>query len=289
MKHDDGTLTPCDLVRQLCSGVDDPLALPPVMLVLAHPDDEVIGAGSRLPRLGGSASLLYLTDGAPRDLRDAHVAGYETREAYAAARREELAAALALAGIAMDQTLFIDLPDQEASLHLVALAQTLADHFAILHPGVVITHPYEGGHPDHDAAAFATQAACRLLRERGQAPPVALEMTSYHRGGETGLEVYTFLAHPGPRPHTLTLCAEECRLKRHMLDCFVTQRETLRPFTVAIEAFRPAPHYDFTLPPHEGPLYYEAQDWGMDGAQWRALARRALQELGLGRAMERIT
>lgn len=280
MKNKDGTLTPGDLIRQLCSGVDDPLALPPVALVLAHPDDEVIGAGSRLPRLGGSVSLIYLTDGAPRDMRDARAAGLETREAYAAVRREELAAALSLAGIAMDQTLFIDLPDQEASLNLAALAHTLADQFALLQPGVVISHPYEGGHPDHDAAAFATQAACRLLRERGQAAPVPLEMTSYHRG-QAGLEVFAFLPHLGLQNHTLTLAEEERQHKRCMMDCFVTQREVLRQFPVAVECYRATPHYDFTRPPHEGALYYETQDWGMDGARWRALAGAALQELGV--------
>jgi hypothetical protein len=69
--------------------------------------DEVIGAGSRLTRLYGGVTQIYVTDGAPRDMRDARGAGFYTREAYAAARRRELAGALALAGISMDQTIHI--------------------------------------------------------------------------------------------------------------------------------------------------------------------------------------
>jgi len=30
-------------------------------------------------------------------------------------------------------------------------------------PGAVIAHAYEGGHPDHDAAAIAVHYACRLI------------------------------------------------------------------------------------------------------------------------------
>src|ERR1043166_7357421 len=62
---------------------------PSVVVVAAHPDDESVGAGGRLNRLRG-ALFVYLTDGSPRDTSDARRAGYDSREAYAAARREEL-------------------------------------------------------------------------------------------------------------------------------------------------------------------------------------------------------
>lgn len=268
------------ILRQLCSAVDDPLALPPVVMVAAHPDDEVIGAGSRLARLGGSVMLIYLTNGAPGDLGDARANGYHTREDYAAARRRELACALSLAGIAMDQTVQVGLADQEASLYLDALADTLASHFSEYQPGAVITHPYEGGHPDHDAAAFAVQAAAHLMRMRGEIPPALIEMTSYHLGPE-GIETGEFLPGENSHVHTVELAEDERRLKRRMLDCFTTQRETLRYFKAERERFRAAPNYDFTRPPHEGKLFYEHYEWGMDGPRWRELARASLQELGV--------
>ena len=59
------------------------------------------------------------------------------------------------------------------------------------------------------------------------------------------------------------------------------QRAVLAPFPIGEEAFRTAPAYDFTRPPHPGRLHYENYPWGMDGARFRDLAAQALRELGL--------
>jgi LmbE family N-acetylglucosaminyl deacetylase len=48
-------------------------------------------------------------------------------------------------------------------------------------PDVVLTHAYEGRHPDHDAAAFVVQTAVQLARiEEG---PMVVEMGSDHDDG----------------------------------------------------------------------------------------------------------
>jgi len=69
--------------------------------------------------------------------------------------------------------------------------------------------------------------------------------------------------------------------KRAMLDCFVTQRKTLRAFGTGAERFRVAPAYDFTAPPDpaEG-AYYERFAWGMMVAEWRRLTAAACSALG---------
>ena len=55
----------------------------------------------------------------------------------------------------------------------------------------------------------------------------------------------------------------------------------LAPFPLDEERFRAAPLYDFTRPPHPGTLHYERHPWGMSGERFRALARAALEEMGL--------
>jgi N-acetylglucosamine malate deacetylase 2 len=111
----------------------------------------------------GGGRLLHVTNGAPRNLLDARAAGFVGWQDYAAARRQELLAALRLAGIEATRTVQLGMPDQEASFRLVELAAALAAKFSALRPEVVMTHAYEGGHPDHDATAFAVHTACALV------------------------------------------------------------------------------------------------------------------------------
>ena len=71
----------------------------PVMIVLAHPDDETIGMGAQLCRFR-NALLVQITDGAPRAGLDAAAHGFAGIREYAFARRIELYAALDAAAVA---------------------------------------------------------------------------------------------------------------------------------------------------------------------------------------------
>ena len=157
---------------------------------------------------------------------------------------------------------------------LVQLTCELRDLLDRLAPDVLLTHPYEGGHPDHDAAAFITQAACRLL----PSPPARLEFLSYHsRDGR--LECTAFLpnGHEGVRAY---LGEREQAFKRALLSVYTSQTQVLAQFTPDTERVRVAPDYDFREPPHAPPLHYEQYPWGMDGRTFRALAGEAAVALG---------
>jgi LmbE family N-acetylglucosaminyl deacetylase len=249
------------------------------VLAVAHPDDEVIGAARLLMTMGSAVCLVHVTDGAPRgDLSDARRAGCRTAREYADVREHELDAALRAGRVDLARRITLGVPDQESSHRLVDVTRNLAKLIAREHPGIVITHAYEGGHPDHDATAFAVQIACeRLWDERGPAP-VRLEFASYHAAGNA-MRTGEFLPDITRDERLIPLTLAEQIVKRRMLEHFATQRATLRAFGTTHERFRDAPLYDFTRPPHTGRLHYEQYDWGIQGSGWRDAAVAALRTI----------
>ncbi|WP_394826033.1 PIG-L deacetylase family protein [Pendulispora albinea] len=265
-----------------------------ILLVAAHPDDETIGLGATLGSLiaaGWRAHVLHVTDGAPHDPKLRFALQHRSREEASAIRRVELENALRAGGVEPDGVLLpsMGIADQEASLAMPAIARALAEQITTLGANVVITHPYEGGHPDHDATALAVHGAAALLAAQKAAPTLA-EMSSYHTR-EGSLITATFRTDAplrGPAPPVRCTEARGGELddgararKRRMLDAFTTQVEILRPFGTDAEPLRCAPRYDFSRPPHAGPLHYESLPFDWTGARWRELARRAIAELGL--------
>ena len=143
----------------------------------------------------------------------------------------------------------------------------------------MLTHAYEGGHPDHDAAAFAVHAAVALLRRQGREIAI-IEMPFYRADGE-GWAVQRFAPAPAAVETVLALGDRDRAVKRQMLAAHRTQAEMLAFFDVETERFRIAPAYDFSTLPNGGHLHYERHDWGMTGARWVPLVEAASRELGL--------
>ncbi|HYZ62746.1 MAG TPA: PIG-L family deacetylase [Acetobacteraceae bacterium] len=264
-----------------------------VALVVAHPDDETIAAGGSLHLLR-NLLLVQVTDGAPRRLDDAARAGFATPEAYAAARTEELDAALALSG-ADPAREALGVPDQDAILAVPEIAARLRELFRGHGTRFVLTHAYEGGHPDHDAVALAVHLAAEG-RE-------VFDFPLYHAGPDGEMRTGVFLepspaggrglGEGGPGGAALTpalsrrerekwgevaveLSPHDRARKADMLGCFRTQAAILSQFDIRQERFRTAPAYDFTAPPHPGPLNYENWGWSMTGTEWRKRAEAAL-------------
>lgn len=267
---------PDDLFLRATAPEGQLLPVPRTMLVFAHPDDEVIALGARLGRLS-SALFVHVTDGAPKNERDSRAHGFATLDQYREAREQELSRALSLAGVEDARRIRLQIPDQEATFQLPYLSREIQRLLIEQRPEVVFTHPYEGGHPDHDACAFAVHRAVASLRTQSQGTPRIIEAAFYH-AGPAGIEVGCFMPSSEITMEAeYRLAEEERRQKEALLACFATQQQTLSNFPLEHERFRIAPQYDFQKPPHTGPVLYDRFPWGVNSAQFCDLAHEALQ------------
>lgn len=228
-----------------------------VAVVVAHPDDESIGCGGLLQRMAG-ATLVVATDGAAP--ADAAAYGFAAPADYAAARARELRAALR--DVRLGTLIELGLADQSAAHRLVDLSLRLDEILRLRKIAAVITHAYEGGHPDHDAIAFATHWAGR------RAGADILEMPFY-RQGQNGPRFQSFSSDDG----VVTVRVA----KAEMIAAHASQRDVLAQFSFETERFRRAPVYDFRRLP--GALYYGGRPWGLTPEEWQRNAAAALDAL----------
>jgi LmbE family N-acetylglucosaminyl deacetylase len=267
-----------DLLRRTTAPAGSDLAMPRTMVVVAHADDETIALGARIERFN-EAHFIHVTDGAPRNQQDSRAHGFQRLDDYREARIHELERMFSEAGLDGASRICLNFPDQEASLNLSSITRRVAQQIADHQPEVIFTHPYEGGHPDHDACAFAVHHAVALNRLRGGGRPLILEAPFYH-AGPGGFEAGTFLRRDGWMPEMFyELSKAEKQRKHKLVEYFGTQGETLKNFHDATERFRIAPVYDFTVPAHEGKLLYEHYPWGMTSERFCKLAQQAEAEL----------
>ncbi|WP_176559228.1 PIG-L deacetylase family protein [Rubellimicrobium roseum] len=246
-----------------------------VVVVVAHPDDEVLAAGSRMNRME-NLTVIHLTDGAPRDMEDARRLGLSSRDDYGRMRRREVVAAMDALG-ADPELLCYWHPDKEAILHGPAILDQLVEDLG--EAQVVITHAYEHGHPDHDTAALGVRLALRRLSADGREVPGVYEFPIYAIEGDR--PVFGRF-HPDPKsPETVLHLTEAERARRDAaLAEYRSQSGVLGFASQWEERLRPAPLYDFRQPAPQGLAWYDRHGWDMTLARWREHANALLDREG---------
>jgi N-acetylglucosamine malate deacetylase 2 len=239
------------------------------VVLVAHPDDEVIACGALMQRMVRPI-VAFATDGAPRD--EQFWKPYGSRENYAEVRRQEAREALWLAGAApmfLSGRVKDGIADQELFRNLPAVVRALEKLVADLHPHALLTLSYEGGHPDHDACCFIASVVGR------RAGLSVWEAPLYHRDGEGKKIVQNF---PSRTAKEVDVQIEGALLsaKVEMFQAYTSQKTVLESFRPESEIFRPLKNYDFTRPPLPWKLNYEHWGWPMTGEEVAEAFRKYL-------------
>ncbi|WP_175577860.1 PIG-L family deacetylase [Mongoliimonas terrestris] len=252
-----------------------------VALVVAHPDDETLILGGLMRRFSG-LTVVHLTDGAPPDGADAVKAGFADTDAYRDARTAELAAALDAAGVAADRRVAFGLADQSLIHHAAPTAARLADLLAARAVEAVITHAYEGGHPDHDAAALSVALAAAILAARGGPDLDIVEAPLYREGPDGKVVVRSPVGSDRPAL-VLRLDADEQAERAAMLACHRSQVRVIAALSPAladndVAVFRTTRSAPFTVPPNDGRFLYDRWPIALTGEVFLHSAGLALAE-----------
>lgn len=129
----------------------------PVLVLAAHPDDEVIGAGAMLAwhaRQRHAVTTVHITDGAQGDPNN------RANDICAVRRREGKEA---LARLCLPEPRHWDLPDGHLPEHHDDLTARLRTLFAEVRPQTLYSFWFGEAHRDHRAVARATAEAAAAL------------------------------------------------------------------------------------------------------------------------------
>jgi LmbE family N-acetylglucosaminyl deacetylase len=222
-----------------------------ILLLVPHPDDEVVGCAAALRRAqaeGAACFALYLTTGVPAP--EALWPWQRRRHAARVARRRAEALEAA-ARLGLEPLAFQPWPTRTLKSHLdeaLALVEAAVAEHAI---DAIWVPAWEGAHQDHDVAnCLAARFSPRL--------PVR-EFAEYSfAGGE--VRAQRFFA-PNGSEEVILLDAAERRLKRECLALYRSERGNLRHIGATVESLRPLPTHDYARPPHEGRLFYQRFQW----------------------------
>jgi LmbE family N-acetylglucosaminyl deacetylase len=188
-----------------------------ILVLAAHPDDEVLGAGGTMALNAAKAEAIRIwvaTDGGRQQ-------GAEPGEDYGEKRREESRKAAETLGL--EPPVFGAFPDRELSAHAEELAAEVGALIDAFHPDLILCPSPVEIHPDHRALAEAVYE--KLAASRPSDP-------DHDRFRFLRLAFYE-ISHP-LLPNALVDIAGVAGQKETALRCYASQ-QTVRDYAGALE------------------------------------------------------
>lgn len=132
------------------------------LIVAAHPDDEILGAGATIHKLIGAGNKVAVA---------IMVSNVNARQGLSSTLSDDERAALSLVGV--EKTFHAYFPNIKmntvAHLDLVRFVESCIENW---NAEAIITHHPSDLNNDHVQTSYAVQAACRLFQRRENLPPL---------------------------------------------------------------------------------------------------------------------
>ena len=142
-----------------------------ILVIAAHPDDEVLGCGGTLlkhAKNNDKILLLFATDGESSRTSDKKKIFYRKKQAIKVARI-----------INAQKPLFLNFPDNQLDkINMLKIAKLFAKIVERFKPDIIYTHHYNDLNIDHRLTFEATMIACRPLSESSVAEIYCFEILS---------------------------------------------------------------------------------------------------------------
>ena len=226
-----------------------------VLVLVPHPDDEVVGAATAIERLvarGGEAYAAYLTTGVPP--RAGRWFGNESTYGRAVETRWQEATRVQEA-LGLQCAMRRSVPSRSLKSELASAFDDLVHTAERLSIDRIWTPAYEGGHQDHDVSNFLAAQVGARLADRLR----VFEFAEYNFA--EGRAQSQCFPEPTGRETLLKLDVDARERKRRLLSTYASERRNLGAVRFEREVFRPLADYDYDRPPHASPLFYQRFHW----------------------------
>ena len=199
-----------------------------VLVIAAHPDDEILGAGGTIAKFvtkGAEVKVLIVTDGSTSQYRDD-----PKLQDILDAKKKETQNAMRILGVS--EVLYGGMPDMKLDVtdHIL-VNQSIERVIDEYQPNIVFTHYHGDVNLDHQCVSRSTMVACRPVIDQ-----CVQELYAYYVPSSTDWNaqnnINTFM------PNVFIDISGECAEKKYQaMECYATELREY-PHPRSIEALR---------------------------------------------------
>ena len=216
-----------------------------ILFIVPHPDDEIVGASVIIKRILKKKKVFFffLTNG----IISKNQQWFWERKEYenkVKKRKQEMKSAIDQ--LSVKNFYLQNIPTRSLKCNIEETYKKILKIGELHKIDTIFCPAYEGGHQDHDVANFI----CSRLKKYFN----IYEFAEYNFF-QKKINSNQFIK-PQKKDIIIELNHEEKKIKRKMLNIYLSESKNLNYISLKQESYRKLNNYDYLKPPHKGTLFY---------------------------------